>query len=245
LNPSVVTCGRCGASNQKGADFCDECGAFLAAYQAPAGATETVPALRQPAESTPVSEITYTPPSPPSPPSTTIVVDEPPEPEIALENGPVEEIPASEAQIDADEFISDPVELEVVEPLASAPTPQPQPTPEPPPRPKPYAYTPPPSPPPTVKPDSEAPIPAIYRAVFGKYAEIAFPAERLPGTGRSSPSPQTFILIGIAALLGVCVAAIVASSNGAIFLLIGGPIAISLIAIGVLILVGRYPTGRP
>jgi hypothetical protein len=37
----------------------------------------------------------------------------------------------------------------------------------------------------------------------------------------------------------------VASSSSVIFLLIGGPIACTLIAIGVLILVGRYPTGRP
>ena len=223
----------------------------MAAYLAPAGATESVDALSQPIDAIPPTESTYVPP-----------VSQAPEPAIPMEEephvpdgnvGPLNSEPDGgeylldllEGESAASEFVVEslpaPNDVPVttagkdvstlaVDSLSETRT---------------YTYSPPPTPPRSTSSNELSPVPGVYKALPGKNTNEYLNPTLGPGSGRSSSSPQTIILIGIAALLGVCAAAAVASSNSALFLLIGGPIAVSLIAIGVLLLVGRYPTGRP
>jgi hypothetical protein len=239
-SPTVV-CGRCGATNPQAADFCASCGAFMAAYQAPAGATDQPEALARPAEATPITETIYTPPAPSSPEPSSI--DFEPEPVVGdITNAPEQVALSTDlatATISEPE-VNEPVSIPAPEPAPPSATPTDYPA-----RLGKDEYVPPPSPPPAAPPEQLPPAPAIFKKVFGEYAEDVYYPTQVPGARRSGTSPQSLILIGIAALMGVCVAAAVASSNGTFVLLIGGPLAVSLIAIGVLMLVGRYPTGRP
>jgi hypothetical protein len=238
VTSQVAVCGRCGASNPQDGEFCQSCGAFMAAYQAPAGAKGEGEVLTRPVETTPHSEMIYIPPAAPTPEPRTLEI----EPELVAEVRAPDSIQLN--QPIASEIVASKAlpTVQTQESALAASTANPTHYPV---RPGKYSYTPPPVQPAPTTPEVLPPAPAIFQKVFGEYADDVYYPTKVPGARRSGTSPQSLILLGIAALLGVCIAAAVASSNGTILLLIGGPLACSLIAIGILMLVGRYPTGRP
>jgi hypothetical protein len=214
-----------------------------------------------PVESIPQSETIYTLPPPPLSEPTIVVAQAEAEP-VAVDKAPA--VDAADPQIDAARSAvvktfaevqnreqalvrtlserSAQEQTDEQSPATSPATPIPI---DPPVRQDASAYSPPPAPAPKAKEEQLPPAPAIFQKVFGDYAEDVYYPTQVPGARRSGTSPQSLILMGVAALIGVCVAAAVATSNGTLLLLIGGPLAVSLIAIGILMLVGRYPTGRP
>jgi hypothetical protein len=250
----VSSCGRCGEPNSEDAEFCQSCGALLAAYRAPTGATETpapsVSSLDIPtAQSTP-----YQPPIPRPRPK------------------PLEPIvPSSSANTMAISEETDPSPDAVIVKSVEVSGPEPSPHAAVEPRQSSSAWHEaatqaqqmpsfqstgtdiqrPSSPRQSSSPASSEPlpIPDAYRALSGR--NLPNPREvksstRRSKAGRRNSTPHLLIFAGVTAfLLALFIGASAGSTMSIVLLFIGGPLGFGLIMAGVLLLIGRHPTGRP
>ncbi len=250
MNATLAECGRCGAPNPEDAEFCQSCGALLAAYRAPSGAIETTSIDSPSLQIEYPANTTFSPPalgslaayeSPTSPITTVIsasdeVTESIPQSTATTELGPDAQ-PADSAHSTSQLAESarhvaasrpqETAKSQPVDPRSSA---------------APRA--------PSAKQQSEpSPIPDSYRANSGRNfpnpRNVLTPTRRQMG-GKHSSTPQLLIFAGITAfLLAFFIGISAGSTLSVVLLFLGGPLGFGLIMAGVLMLIGKHPTGRP
>ncbi|MFL5758106.1 MAG: zinc-ribbon domain-containing protein [Thermomicrobiales bacterium] len=249
MNSFVAPCGRCGAPNSEDAEFCQSCGALLAAYRAPTGATET-PIVAPPAEaiqppparvreslhqSAADLEAPSTPPTNGS--AAPVEVDQ-----LLVEDGsPVEELvpsePVSESSAMTQPVLSAWHEAAVTSQAATAT------------RPAEAALEAVPKSLSTPSSTDPLPIPKSFRALSGRNipdSRSPLASNRRSTTARKNSAPHLLIAAGVSAFFLAFIIGVTAGSTISIVLLfLGGPLGFGLIMAGILMLVGRHPTGRP
>jgi hypothetical protein len=242
LNATLSECGRCGAPNPEDADFCQRCGAFLAAYRAPSGATETT------STETPSPQIDYhanTSFSAPSfgslaayetstsPISTVIpkpdeLTESIPQTSTAIEMLPNEQtampaLPTVPPAESAWHVAAAQTQTTGAQPVSSGHAPN------------------------TKHQIDPSPNPDQYRGLSGR--NFPNPRNILPPSrkgGKQSSTPQLLIFAGITAfLLAFFIGISAGSTMSVVLLFLGGPLGFGLIMAGVLMLIGKHPTGRP
>jgi hypothetical protein len=250
LNATLPECGRCGAPNPEDADFCQRCGALLAAYRAPSGATETTsvestsPRIEYPANTSllaPTLGSLAAYESPTSPIATVIpALDEVTEsiPRLTTATGLLPN------ELTAEPALPNPQPTESAWHVAASitrETPKSQPVDA---RPSTTAHV-----SSTKQLSDPLPIPDQYGALSGR--NFPNPRNVLPSTRRSiggkpSSTPQLLIFAGITAfLLAFFIGLSAGSTMSVVLLFLGGPLGFGLIMAGVLMLIGKHPTGRP
>jgi zinc-ribbon domain len=250
----VSACGRCGAPNSEDAEFCQSCGALLAAYRAPTGATE-IPELIVPPIDVPTSQsTTYQPPISQSLPTpvepivrsnygntATVRLHGEPSPLAAevegVENSSSVASPAapstSQQHVSAwREAAAQPQTVPLPHPTEStthAPTPPRQ------------------SSSPT--PSEPLPVSDAHRALYERNLPkppMVPSSNRRSNSGRRNSTPHLLIFAGVSAfMLAFFIGVSAGSTMSVVLLFIGGPLGFGLIMAGVLLLIGRHPTGRP
>jgi len=248
LNATLAECGRCGVFNPEDAEFCQSCGALLAAYRAPRGATETILLPSAEVES-PASSL-FIPPSRDS---------------LADYESPTTPIAVATTQTEAEVELPPPAIAEVIAAPAGEPTIQAPPidhqqestwhaaarTTEEDPANKSTARVTSKTNRAQSKPVSNGPlpIPESYRSFSGRNMpnpRAVYQQTRRSMSAKQNSTPQLLIFAGIAAFLLAFFIGIAAGSAISIVLLfLGGPLGFGLIMAGVLMLIGRHPTGRP
>lgn len=253
-------CGRCGAKARADAIVCISCGALLAAYDAPAGSTET-------ADSVPPTEVApSTASTRPTAPSRSMSSDD--AAAVALPPAPVPPSHRTPAATSSQGAVSSP----------HVPPPTPSPTTRPPREALPLASTPAPTPPRPAsapRPPDTAAVRPTEPARFTDGPEEDRPEpEEAPPIRVEAPSPpmqtprvssrpaarpisdyparniltrqtpQTVLIVGIGLLLGVCVMASVLAGTGAdvaagFFIICGGPLALLVLGVGIVLLITR------
>ncbi len=203
-------CGNCGALNPVAVETCERCGALLAAYRSPAGATEVMP---EPDFDTRPDAASVTPPSaPPRPLATGFQTEKggasaTPEPITLVERAsfepePVPEIAASEP--------GEVIEAALVEPVEPAPPATP------PVMIRPDPVSPRSSPTPVIRP-STGQRPAIRRSPSAPEVPLSGSGEefRLPAAQLTRPPPSNRLVAGgIGLVLVSCIMFGVGSSPG-------------------------------
>jgi hypothetical protein len=250
----VSACGRCGAPNSEDAEFCQSCGALLAAYRAPSGATEVPAPDASSINDHAVQPTPYQPPiQRPRPTPVDLIVPSGNSNAAAIsvdnESSPDDAIVKS-VEVSGPEPSLSPT-VATLSPsstgheAATATRAKPSP-------PSASTATQRQSPPlPSSSPASSDPLPILdaHRALSGRNSPkptTASGSNRKSNAGRRNSTPHLLIFAGVSAfMLAFFIGVSAGSTMSVVLLFIGGPLGFGLIMAGVLLLIGRHPTGRP